>query len=190
MAFTLVSNALTSTPMRLAKLLKKEHFTFGPESLLGGWKSLKDLPKGPAVFSRILAAVVPYSGSISADIKELRPGFAKVVMRDRRRVRNHLKSVHAAALTNLGELATGLAINTAIPKNHRGIVKRLETQFLKKARGVLTAQCEVAEIQPLEENTPFEVVAKLYDSSDVEVARVTATWIIGPEDRKKTKESN
>lgn len=176
--------------MRIAKLLKKEPFTFGPDSILGGWKTFKDVPKGPEIFSRILAAVVPYSGTIRADIKELRPGFCKVVMRDRRRVRNHLKSVHAVALTNLGELATGLAINTAIPKKHRGIVKKLETQFLKKARGVLTAQCEVPEIQPLEDNTPFDVVASLYDSSDTEVARVTATWIIGPEDRKKTKESN
>ncbi len=175
--------------MRIAKFLNKKTFKFGPEGLLTGWQTLKDLPKGPQIFSKIVAAVVPYSGTISADIKELRPGFAKVVMRDRRRVRNHLKSVHAVALTNLGELATGLAINTAIPKYHRGIVKKLQTDFIKKARGVLTAQCEIAEIQPLEENTSFDVVASLCDSSDVEVARVTATWIIGPEDRKKTKES-
>ncbi len=166
--------------MRLAKLLKGEGLKFSPENLLGGWRSLKDLPQGPAIFSRLLGTVVPYSGTIKADVKELRPGFAKVAMRDRRKVRNHLSSVHAVALTNLGELATGLAVITATPKDHRGIVKKLQTEFLKKARGTLTAQCEVPEIQPLEANTPFEVTASLFDEQDVEVARVTATWIIGP----------
>jgi len=170
--------------MRLVKLFKGNALTeFSPENLLNGWRRLKDLPQGSQLFSRILGSVVPYSGTIRADVRELRPGFCKVAMRDRRKVRNHLRSVHAVALTNLGELATGLAINTAIPKGHRGIVKTLRTEFLKKARGPLTAQAEIAEIGPLEVNTPFDITASLCDANDVEVARVTATWVIGPKDK-------
>ncbi len=171
--------------MRLVKLLKSNPFTeFSPGNLLGGWKSLKDLPHGAKIFSRILGTVIPYSGTIKAEVRELRAGFAKIQMRDRRFVRNHLSSVHAVALTNLGELATGLAVISATPKNHRGIVKSLQTEFLKKARGTLTAQAEVPEIQPLEKNTPFEVTASITDEHDVEVARVTATWVIGPQKSK------
>ncbi len=171
--------------MRLVKLLKSNPFTqFGPDNLMSGWKSLKDLPQGPKMFSRILGTVIPYSGTIKAEVRELRPGFAKIQMRDRRTVRNHLSSVHAVALTNLGELATGLATISATPKDHRGIVKTLQTEFLKKARGTLTAQAEVPEISPLEENTPFVVTASITDEKDVEVARVTATWIIGPQTKR------
>ncbi len=176
--------------MRLAKWLKENPLTnLGPESILSGWKKLKKLPKGPQIFSRLLGMAVPYSGSIGAEIRELRPGFCKAVLRDRRAVRNHLRSIHAVAITNLGEMATGLAINSAIPKNHRGIVSKLETEYLKKSRGTLTVQAEIDLIPELKENTTYVVTASIYDASDSEVARVKATWIIGPS-RKPQKTDN
>ncbi len=119
-------------------------------------------------------------------MEELTPGYARVTLRTRRRVRNHLGSAHAVALTNLGELAGGLACLTALPPGVRGIVMRLDSEYLKKARGVLTAESRWS---PPEGEAPFpsapgeamdrwaETVIR--DTEGDEVARVRALWRLG-----------
>src|SRR5690606_11344271 len=74
------------------------------------WKILSRLPAGKWLFSRLVGHFVPYTGSIGARIEQLGPGTTSVTLRDRRCVRNHLGSIHACALANLGEMALGLAM--------------------------------------------------------------------------------
>ena len=93
---------------------------------------LTSLPAGRKIFSLGLGWVAPYSGSIGALVEEIKPGYARVSLKDRRRVRNHLHSVHAIALLNLGEIATGLALLSTISTNMRGIVLSINAIILRK----------------------------------------------------------
>ena len=147
--------------------------------ILKWWSRLSPQPGGHWLFSFALGQVAPYTGGIGARVEEIRPGYARVSMRDRRRLRNHLRSLHAVALINLGELVTGLAVLSTISGNMRGIVLNIHAEYLKKARGKLTAVAEFELPQPLLDDTPCEVEAQLRDQDGETVTRVRATWLIG-----------
>jgi acyl-coenzyme A thioesterase PaaI-like protein len=133
---------------------------------------------GRWLFRRLIGRMVPYSGTIHPEVVELRPGRAVVRIRDRRGIRNHLSSIHAVALVNLGELASGLAMITLLPAEVRAIVVSLHTEYVKKARGTLTAETSVEVSLPIQGPTRQEVQARIRDSEGDEVALVRAEWLL------------
>jgi acyl-coenzyme A thioesterase PaaI-like protein len=87
--------------------------------------------------------------------------------------------VHAIALMNVAEMASGLAMLGALPAGMRGIVTRISITYSKKARGVLVAEsrCVVPpDIAPGE----HDFVSEVRDAEGDVVATATVTWILGP----------
>jgi acyl-coenzyme A thioesterase PaaI-like protein len=146
--------------------------------LLTLWRRLEPLPGGKWLFARMLGRSVPYTGSIGARIEMLEPGHARVSLRDHRAVRNHLNCIHAIALANLGEVATGLAMLTAAT-SARGILLGMQIEYRKKARGALIAEC-TATPPEITEPIDIQVSAPINDAAGDVVAVVTATWRLAP----------
>ena len=151
----------------------------GNGAVMRWWSRCENLPAGRYLFSLALGWFVPYSGSIRARVEEIRPGYARLGLADRRRVRNHLHSIHAIALVNLGEIATGLALFSAISANMRGILTDIHAQYLKKARGKLTASASYRAPEDFGDDTPREIEARILDRAGDVVCIVNATWLVG-----------
>jgi acyl-coenzyme A thioesterase PaaI-like protein len=146
--------------------------------LLSLWRRCSGLPFGRALFDALFGMQVPYSASIGATVLELESGHARLALRDRRAVRNHLGSIHAVALTNLGELTSGLAMTTALPAGVRGIVLRIETVYMKKARGTLLCESR-ASVPEVTGDLNHEVHAEIRDAGGDMVASVRVAWRLG-----------
>ncbi|MEE2862632.1 MAG: hotdog fold domain-containing protein [Gemmatimonadota bacterium] len=143
------------------------------------WNLLSRFPAGRWIFSKLLGLMVPYTRSIRCTVVQFEPGYAEVLLHDRWRVRNHLRSVHAIALANLGELATGLSLIGGLSPRLRAILTGLDVRYTKKARGPLLAEarCTVPEIVS---EVDHAVEATIRDSDGDTVAIVTAHWLLSP----------
>jgi uncharacterized protein (TIGR00369 family) len=143
------------------------------------WNRLRALPGGKRIFSRLVGTAAPYTGSIGAQVIELERGRSRVQLRDRRSVRNHLRSVHAIALANLAELTGNVAVAYSLPDDARFIVAGMSIDYVKKARGTLTGECQ-CELPEGNAKVEIEVPVAIRDASGDVVARATLRTLIGP----------
>lgn len=148
-------------------------------AILSLWRRLSGLPGGGWIFSRILGWQVPYSGSVSPRVLQIEPGHVRVRITERRALRQHLGSVHAIALMNVAEMASGMAMLTALPRGMRGIVTKISIEYFKKARGVLVAESRCA-IAPGIAPGLYDFTSDVTDAAGDIVARATVTWKLGP----------
>jgi len=107
-------------------------------------------------------------------------GHGVITLSERRRIRNHLRSIHAIALVNLAEMVTGLTLMNSLPDGLRGILTHMQISYLKKARGQLTAEC-ICEVPQQAIEQEFHIKGEIKDQQGDIVAVAQATWLIGPE---------
>lgn len=93
--------------------------------------------------SRAICWRAPYFSSITPLLQRLEPGRAVASMQHRRRIQNHIGTVHAIALCNLAEFVGGLATDAAMTPAMRWIPKGMNVKYLKKAVGPMRAEAEL-----------------------------------------------
>jgi uncharacterized protein (TIGR00369 family) len=147
------------------------------------WNRLAGVPGGKRLFSTMVGQAAPYTGTMGARVRELTAGYARVTLKDRRRLRNHLGSIHAVALVNLAELTGNVAMAYSLPDDARFIVAGLSIDYLKKARGDITGESHCPVPADSGEHT-YEVPVVMRDASGDEVARATLRTLVGPKKLK------
>jgi uncharacterized protein (TIGR00369 family) len=146
---------------------------------LAAWQRLEGLPLGKGLFSRLVCWKAPYFASIHPRFEELRPGYARVTMRKRRSVTNHIGTVHAIAMCNLAEIAAGTMTEISVPPTMRWLPKGMQVEYLRKAASDVEAVARVAEVAHGEaRDVPVTVDVK--DRSGETVCRAVITMWVTP----------
>jgi acyl-coenzyme A thioesterase PaaI-like protein len=107
------------------------------------WKKTRGMPVvGPWAFSFAFGQKAPYFATIRPRFTVLEPNHAELVIPKRRRVHNHLGTVHAIALCNGLEAAMGALAEVTIPSDKRWIPKGMEVSYTAKATTDITCHAE------------------------------------------------
>jgi acyl-coenzyme A thioesterase PaaI-like protein len=102
------------------------------------YRRLEHRPFGKRVFARAFSAAAPYFRSVRPRVVEVGPNRAVVVVPKRRRVQNHIGTVHAIAACNGLEAAMGLLAEASVPATHRWIPRGMEVRYVAKSTTGLT----------------------------------------------------
>jgi acyl-coenzyme A thioesterase PaaI-like protein len=149
-------------------------------STLSIWQRMSAWPGGKWLFSRLVCLKAPYFSSISPRFVELGPGHAIVRMKKRRKVKNHIGTVHAIAICNLAEIGAGTMTDATVPKTSRWIPKGMSVEYLAKAETDLRAVISIDPIPDFGEALELPVHASVTDTNGKEVFRAVVTMWVTP----------
>lgn len=123
---------------------------------------------------------VPFMRTARLQFLELGEERALLQLRNRRRVRNHIGSVHAAAVALLAETASGTLLTMNLPDDRVPLLKSMQIEYLKRAQGDLLAEAVLeagarARVRA-EEKGEIVVPVKVTDQSGAEPVRCRMLW--------------
>jgi acyl-coenzyme A thioesterase PaaI-like protein len=146
--------------------------------LLTLWNRTSALPQGARIFSVLFARKAPYFSSVRPRFVSIEANRAELVVADRRRVHNHLGTVHAIALCNGLEAAMGALAEATIPPGRRWIPKAMEVAYTAKATGDVTciAQTDAGLWAGDDPDLPVRVRGELADGTTV-IEGVIRLWV-------------
>ena len=146
---------------------------------LEAWRKLSGSAPGRWLFSRIVCYRAPYFGTINPVFDVLEPGRSVARMRKRRKVQNHIGTVHAIAMANICEFVAGTLTEVSIPASMRWIPRGMQINYVAKATTDLRAEGLFPDIVEGEAQDVI-VPVKVMDADDNVVVTADITMYVSP----------
>ena len=140
-----------------------------PNKILSLYHKLERYPFGKKIFSIMVSRIAPYFATISPKISELVPNECTCLIKKKKKVFNHIKTVHVIAICNGLEMAMGVMAEASIPKNLRWIPKGMTVDYTAKAGSDIRCVAKVNE----EDWKPGDILVNItaYDENDIVVVK-------------------
>jgi acyl-coenzyme A thioesterase PaaI-like protein len=135
----------------------------------------------------LLGNVVPFLGTARLRFEEVTPARVVVSVKNRRRVQNHIKGVHAAAMALLAETATGFAVGMNLPDDKIPLIKSLKVDYTKRSTGNMRAVAELRpeQVEAIRSQPKGEVLVPVVVTDDSGEAPITCEMVWAWRSKKK-----
>ncbi|CAA0121702.1 Uncharacterised protein [BD1-7 clade bacterium] len=142
----------------------------------------------PWLLSRLMGTIIPFAGTAKIRVTALQANECIVQVKNRKRVQNHIGSVHAAAMALIAESATGFMTALSVPDNRIIVLRSMELTYVKRATGDMTARAyfspeQLTHIQETEKGD-IEVPVTITDVNGDETVEARMVWAWTPKKKK------
>lgn len=139
------------------------------------------------LLSLLFGRTIKFAGTAGVTVLQLNKLQAILRLQNRRKVQNHIGSVHAAATALLGESASGFLIGMHVPDDRIPLLKSMQVQYLKRSTGDLTAQAQLSDeqIRLIQQTDKGEVTVPVLitDTAGVQPVQAEYVWAWVPKKR-------
>jgi acyl-coenzyme A thioesterase PaaI-like protein len=132
------------------------------------------------LLSFALGKTVKFVGTASVKCLHLSQDKSIFRLANRKKVRNHIGTVHAAASALVAETATGMALAMHIPDGKIPVLKAMHIDYVKRSTGGLTATAYLTEEQITQlhqlDKGEMRINCEVLDEKEVEPVVCQMDW--------------
>ncbi|WNF48860.1 DUF4442 domain-containing protein [Pseudomonas sp. SG20056] len=147
--------------------------------IVGKIQQLPTALQSPAL-SLLFGSQVKFAGTAKVRVHTLTQQQAVMSIANKRKVQNHIKGVHAAAMALLAESATGFLVGMNVPDDKLPLIKSLKVDYLKRATGSLRAVASLTaeQIQAIHTQEKGEVLVAVTvtDEAGIQPIQCEMLW--------------
>jgi len=140
------------------------------------------------LLSFILGSTVKFVGTAGVKCRHLSFEKAVFVLKNKKKVRNHIGTIHAAASALVAETATGMALAMHIPDDKIPVLKSMNIDYVKRSSGGLVAEAfltqEQIELLHNEEKGNMSISCSVIDDKMINPVICKMEWAWTPKYRK------
>lgn len=140
-----------------------------------------------SMLSYAIGNMIKYVGTSGVRFEMLTERQVIVRADNKKKIRNHIGQIHAAAMILLAETATGLVVGMNVQEESVPVIKTIKADFVKRSKGEMKAVAELTEdqmsmIRTTEKGETWVRVV-VTDSEEKEPIIVEALWAWTPKRR-------
>lgn len=138
-------------------------------------------------YTVVFNSMVKLAGTSGLQVETLNQKEAVVYLRNKRKIQNHIGSLHACAMSLAAESATGMIVGMNVPDTHIPVIKQMNISFVRRCQGDIRARAVLSEEDYRrineEDRGEVNVEVQVEDESGNEPIKAEMIWAWVSKDR-------